>query len=253
MQPIRITAAAAMRLMRDGAQRYQSALNRSALDGITAALSGLPPHQAGLRLKDVAALNPILALDGAIGAIAGSVLGPQARPVRAILFDKTSHTNWKLGWHQDRTIAVQHRAEVPGFGPWSKKAGLPHVAPPFDLLAEMVTLRVHLDRVGADNAPLLIAPGSHHLGRVAEADIRSAVEKCGTFACLAEAGDVWLYATPILHASDAARSPTRRRVLQIDHSARGLPGGLGWAFEVPADPGSRGGQVPAAESRPGKS
>jgi hypothetical protein len=34
------------------------------------------------------------------------------------------------------------------------------LAPPFDLLAGMVTLRLHLDPVPATNARLLIAPGS---------------------------------------------------------------------------------------------
>ena len=66
------------------------------------------------------------------------------------------------------------------YGPWSVKAGQPHVAPPFALLADMVTLRVHLDPVGPGNSPLLIAPGSHRLGRVAEPDIDGAVEHCGT-------------------------------------------------------------------------
>ena len=65
--------------------------------------------------------------------------------MRAILFDKTPATNWSLGWHQDRTIAVAKRADVNGFGPWTVKSGLLHVAPPFDILVRMVTLRVHLD------------------------------------------------------------------------------------------------------------
>jgi len=40
--------------------------------------------------------------------------------------------------------------------------------------------------------------------------------------------DIWLYATPILHASDAASQPLHRRVLQIDYSVGQLPGGLEW-------------------------
>ncbi|WP_367280013.1 hypothetical protein [Sphingomonas sp. LHG3406-1] len=54
------------------------------------------------------------------------------------------------------------------------------------------------------------------------------VGQCGTLACLAEAGDLWLYATPILHASEVASTPTRRRVLQVDFAAEDLPGGLCW-------------------------
>jgi ectoine hydroxylase-related dioxygenase (phytanoyl-CoA dioxygenase family) len=144
------------------------------------------------------------------------------------LFDKASGTNWALGWHQDRTIAVKQRVPVDGFGIWSVKGGMLHVEPPFELLSDMVTLRVHVDPVPASNAPLLIAPGSHKLGRVADDNVREVVRRCGTVACLADPGDVWLYATPILHASEAALAPVRRRVLQVDFSAGQLPGGLEW-------------------------
>ena len=43
-----------------------------------------------------------------------------------------------------------------------------------------------------------------------------------------EIRDIWLYATPILHASGAALEPTHRRVLQVDFAAGELPGGLKW-------------------------
>jgi ectoine hydroxylase-related dioxygenase (phytanoyl-CoA dioxygenase family) len=92
----------------------------------------------------------------------------------------------------------------------------------------MVTLRVHLDDVPATNGPLLIAPGSHSLGRISVGEIDQIVRRCGTRACLAEAGDAWLYATPILHASDAPSNPASRRVLQVDYAAEALPHGLEW-------------------------
>jgi ectoine hydroxylase-related dioxygenase (phytanoyl-CoA dioxygenase family) len=92
----------------------------------------------------------------------------------------------------------------------------------------MVTLRAHLDDVPPTNAPLLIAPGSHRLGRIPVGDVDEIVRRCGTIACLAEAGDVWLYSTPILHASEAASGPTNRRVLQVDFAAEALPDGLEW-------------------------
>ncbi|WP_349293288.1 phytanoyl-CoA dioxygenase family protein [Sphingomonas lycopersici] len=117
---------------------------------------------------------------GSIGSIAASVLGPTSRPVRAILFDKTAETNWSLAWHQDRTICVQKRIAVEGFGPWTIKGGMQHVAPPFDLLARMVTLRVHMDDVPATNAPLMIAPGSHADGRILVDAIEEVVRRRGT-------------------------------------------------------------------------
>lgn len=212
---------------RDGAERYAGAAI-AYLAEMETLLSHLDPDKAGIRLHGVAGLQAFLAAGCPIGDIAAGAIGAGARPVRAILFDKTATTNWSLGWHQDRTIVVAERREVPGFAPWTVKAGLLHVAPPFDVLAGMVTLRIHLDPVTQDNAPLLVAPGSHRFGRVAEAEIDAVVTQCGVVACLADAGDVWLYATPILHASDAANQPKRRRVLQIDYAAVALPGGLEW-------------------------
>lgn len=172
-------------------------------------------------------LARLLATD-ALGAPARSVLGETARPVRAILFDKSADANWTLGWHQDRTIAVQARTAVPGYGPWSVKAGICHVEPPFALIERMVTIRVHLDPVPADNAPLLVAPGSHRLGRIAESALGAVVERCGAVPCLADSGDIWIYATPIVHASAATAPGGRRRVLQVDFSADSLPPPLEW-------------------------
>ena len=211
----------------DGAVRYDRAA-LSILPQLIAIADSQPAERAGIRLHGVKELRTLLANYGILGALAAGQLGERCRPVRAILFDKTTATNWALGWHQDRTIVVCERIETPGFGPWTVKAGLIHVAPPPNLLAGMLTMRVHLDDVPDTNAPLLIAPGSHRVGRIGESEVDAIVERCGTTACLAEAGDVWLYATPILHASAAAYAPTRRRVLQVDFAAIDLPGTLEW-------------------------
>ena len=213
-------------LERDGAE-YLPGAAMAALEELETALAQLPADRPGSRLHGVPGLDVLLAAEGVIGRIAAHRLGPQAQPVRAILFDKSEHTNWALGWHQDRTIAVTARRDIAGFGPWTVKHGMQHVTPPFALLAGMLTLRVHLDPVPADNAPLLIAPGSHR-ALVAESDMEQAVASHGIHACLADVGDVWVYATPILHASDAATRPARRRVLQIDYAATAQPGGLDW-------------------------
>jgi len=190
-------------LAKDGAQ-YVRAAAFALLPDLYEALRELPSDQAGVRIHGIEALRPILAAEGAIGAVAAEFLGQQCRPVRAILFDKTAAANWSLAWHQDRTICVKRRIDVENYGPWTTKGGMQHVAPPFELLARMVTLRVHLDDVPAENSPLLIAPGSHAAGRVPIEEYDDVVARCGIYACLAEAGDVWVYATPILHASEAA-------------------------------------------------
>jgi hypothetical protein len=203
-------------------------MDTTGLADVEAALAGQPIDHAGVRLFGVAPLHKFLEPSGAIGAIAAAILGRASRPVRAVLFDKTLAANWALGWRQDRVIAVDERIGIDGLGPWTRKHGAPHAAPPFEFLARMFTMRLHLDDVPRSNAPLLIAPGSHRLGRVAEADVAGVVRRCGVVACTARAGDVWLYATPILHASEPATAAGRRRVFQVDYSADALPGGLRW-------------------------
>lgn len=210
-----------------GAQHLPGALAPCLAD-LLAALAPLPAHEAGVRLRAIDRLGDMLGTGGCVGNIARAVLGREARPVRAILFNKSRNRNWALGWHQDRTICVRQRLVVPGFESWTVKAGMLHVEPPIALLGRMITLRAHLDDVPPTNAPLKIAPGSHRLGRIPEPDIAAVVASCGTVVCTAQAGDVWLYATPILHASDAAERPRRRRVLQVDYAAEPLPHGLEW-------------------------
>lgn len=211
--------------MNTGAVLHSNVANVLALE---AALDGLPNDAAGIRLHGIRGLEACVGEGSTPAEIASAAIGRDAKPVRAILFDKTARTNWSLDWHQDRVIAVRERIDTPGFGPWTMKSGLHHVAPPFELLARMITLRIHLDDVTENNAPLLIAPGSHRLGHIAEADVKATVERCGVFTCLARRGDIWAYATPILHASAASTSSTRRRVLHVDYSADELPKPLEW-------------------------
>lgn len=218
---------AALSLDVDGAQLFKGA-GLPTLPMLRAVFADFPRNHAGVRVHGLAALSSALAVTGHLGVLASRVLGSRSRAVRAVLFDKTAETNWSLAWHQDRTICVKCRIETPAFGPWTIKNGMHHVAPPFDLLTRMVTLRAHLDDVPADNAPLLIAPGSHKEGRVPIDEIERIIGKYTVEACLAAAGDVWLYATPILHASASADNPGHRRVLQVDFAAEELSGKLEW-------------------------
>jgi hypothetical protein len=215
-------------LDRDGAQLFPNLLSSDLLAGLETILSSRPP-KPGVRIRGDPELSDWVSRKSPLGQLASTCLGAEAQPVRAILFDKNSDTNWALGWHQDRTVAVSERIEVEGYGNWTSKAGTAHVEPPFAVLERMITVRVHLDDVDSDNGPLLIVPGSHRLGRLIEAEIGSVVETGSSVACLARAGNVWVYARPILHASEASRRATKRRVLQIDFSAEHLPGGLRWA------------------------
>lgn len=215
-------------LERDGAVLAAGLISKPHVEMLRALADNAIGGRPGARLRGDISLDAILSPNGAVGALAARLTSSAARPVRAVMFDKTPEANWIVAWHQDRVIPVRERREVEGFGPWSTKDGILHVAPPFDVLARMLTIRVHLDPVDVGNAPLRVALGSHRLGRV-PAD--TATREAGSLpqaVCLAQAGDAWAYSTPILHASDRADPPRRRRVLQVDYADFDLPDGLEW-------------------------
>jgi hypothetical protein len=212
---------------RDGAARFDRALPADALERLRDLAEPLLNDRPGVRVTGDAWLTTFLNT-GPPAQLAKGLTSDKARPVRAVMFDKSPAANWIVAWHQDRTIPVRERIEVAGFGPWSTKAGIVHVAPPFEGLDRMVTLRLHLDDVDETNAPLRIAVGSHQLGRVEAPDAAAEADKLPQILCLASAGDIWAYRTPILHTSDRSTGERRRRVLQVDYADFELPGGLEW-------------------------
>lgn len=218
-----------LRFAPDGAEHLRQWASRHEREAIAVALPPLADRPGG-RLHATPALAHACGPAGALGKAARRFVGPHCFPVRALLLDKRPGHNWAVGWHQDRTIAVRERIETAGYGRWSIKDGVPHVEPPARILQAMVTLRLHLDDVDVDvdNAPLLIAPGSHTAGRIDEKDVDATVAALGVSACLADAADIWAYATLILHTSQPARRLFSRRVLQVDFADRPLPGGLRW-------------------------
>jgi ectoine hydroxylase-related dioxygenase (phytanoyl-CoA dioxygenase family) len=149
-------------------------------------------------------------------------------PVRGIYFDKRPETNWLVAWHQDLTLAVKEHVEVPGFGPWSVKDGVPHVQPPVMLLEQMLAVRLHLDDTDASNGALRVLSGTHQLGRLSAGAIQNCRESYEEIFCEAKAGDVLLMRTLMLHASSRSTSERRRRVLHIEYAGFPLPEPLEW-------------------------
>jgi hypothetical protein len=147
-------------------------------------------------------------------------------PVRAIYFNKSSEANWLVAWHQDLTISVPERVEMPGFGPWSMKDGVPHVQPPIELLQAMLAVRLHLDDADESNGALRIIPGSHKAGRLNKDQIQKFRAEKAEFVCAARAGDALLMRPLLLHASGRSKSGGHRRILHIEYAGFSLPPGL---------------------------
>jgi ectoine hydroxylase-related dioxygenase (phytanoyl-CoA dioxygenase family) len=173
-----------------------------------------------------------LAASSVVRSLASVVLGDACFAVRALLFDKTPQANWKVVWHQDLSIATRERADVPGFGPWTEKAGVTHVQPHVTVLEHMLAVRVHLDECGPDNGPVRVIDGSHRHGRLSATQIemlrRSEVERD----CLVGQGGVLAFRPLLLHASAPAIAPAHRRVIHIEYAAIELPSPLQWYERV---------------------
>lgn len=198
---------------------------------VTAARAACPPVARG-GLRNLLRRMPearAIAESAPVREIAATVLGAQARVVRAILFDKSPGANWALGFHQDTTIAVAERVEAPGFGPWSIKDGVVHVQPPAEVLAQMVTIRLHLDDADASNGALAVIPGSHRFGLLGSGAIGRLVEEVAAVSCGVRAGDAVVMRPLLLHGSPRATREARRRVVHLEFASTELPGELRWA------------------------
>jgi hypothetical protein len=194
---------------------------------LAAAVDGLLTRKPGTRAFALPA--PVRE---AFAALASSLAAEPARLVRILVFDKTPVLNWGVPWHQDRTIAVKARQDVPGYGPWSVKAGVPHAEPPAALLEAMFTLRFHVDDCGPANGPLKIIPGSHRLGRLPVAAVTELSASQEAMICTAQAGDVLAMKALTVHASDPAAEAAHRRVLHLDFTTTSLPAPLEWAVDA---------------------
>ncbi len=229
-------------LARDGFATVQGVLSTVQIEQMWTACArgaGLTRRGRAYGGRNLLALPEVrnLAALRAIRDLVEPVLGKDALPVRALFFDKTPEANWPVLWHQDLTIAVTTRHDLAGWGPWSVKAGVVHVEPPADLLAGLLTVRLHLDDCHADNGPLRVIPGSHALGRLSRERVRTITAERTAVTCSAQAGAALLMRPLLLHASAPARRPEHRRVLHIEFAERNaLPQPLTWAFDQDFSP-----------------
>ena len=165
-----------------------------------------------------------------IRELLSGLLGPAARPVRAIAFDKTAGRNWMVPWHQDRTIAVDRRDERAGVRCWTVKNGVDHCEPPVGLLERMVTLRWHLDAVGPEDGCIRVLPGSHRAGRLNAAQIKELLSEVPAVDVPVPAGSVFVMSPLLVHSSRKRVTEGRRRVLHVELAAGDPPAPLRWAW-----------------------
>jgi hypothetical protein len=174
-----------------------------------------------------AAVWRVAPLEEALTAALGRDLGL----VRVLFFDKPPGQTWCLPWHKDLTIAVRdNRLPSAHFGKPTRKAGVPHVEAPVEVLERMLTARIHLDDVTGENGPLKVIPGSHRSGKSpSRGDIQPQT-------ILASRGDVLLIKPLVEHCSgkSSPNTPRHRRILHLEFAASAeLPDGYAWNDIIP--------------------
>lgn len=207
-------------------------LTRAQCEYLTTSIPGVSGGRGGVRgLITHPTIARMLASEQ-FGDYLWSVTGRDLVAVKATLFDKTSDSNWRVQWHQDRVIAVRERMDVHGFGPWSSKIGIPHVEPPTPVLQQMVAMRIHLDECGPENGPLRVISGSHLLGKLTDDAIRRCVARESPVELRVGKGAVVLMRPLLLHASVPALVPSHRRVLHIEFAPVEAISPLQWHTSV---------------------
>jgi len=225
-------------LQEDGFSILPSVFGGEQVEALIEIVSKIDDDKGVRSRGGVYAVRNLLQLSAQINELAHSVkvrsivdehLAKAAFPVRGTLFDKTAGANWLVPWHQDLTICVVDRIDVPGYGPWTKKAGWCHVQPPASILEDMLSVRIHLDDCDESNGALRVLPGTHTRGRLTPELIEEKRHSVAPISCRAQAGDVVLMRPLVLHASSAANKAVHRRMIHIDYASSQLPGGLRWS------------------------
>jgi len=204
---------------------------------ILAALTNSPPRRSRAGARHILSHPSIAALaaDARLLSLAQEVLGANAFPFRATLFDKSSTANWLVAWHQDTALPLRERRETPGWGPWSVKDGVHYARAPAGALEQVLALRLHLDDSTLANGPLRVLPGTHTLGVLSDEAVHRIASTATAVDCAVGAGGILAMRPLVIHASSKSQSAAPRRVLHIEYAVSALIAApLALAVESPA-------------------
>jgi hypothetical protein len=221
----------ALRFDTEGVELFKNLAGQPLMEKLQVAFSALEFRGGSRQFELKPFLSELFGHDAPFSCVMAKLGVPDARPVRVLAFDKTPQSNWSLGWHQDRVVALKEKRDVHGFVNWTVKSGIHHVQAPLELLQQMFSLRLHIDDCPSDNGALRVSPASYQNGLIEEAQIPAVLSKHGERVCEAKSGDILAMKALTLHASSPSLKPSHRRVLHCDFCQMSLPSGLDWALE----------------------
>jgi ectoine hydroxylase-related dioxygenase (phytanoyl-CoA dioxygenase family) len=205
----------------DGFAILPRLFSRELLDRLLQEINELAPRRSRAGVRHALRLAPIaeLARRSQMITLARQVLGPDAFPFRATLFDKSSGANWLVVWHQDTALPLRSRLEVTGWGPWSVKEGIHYAHAPTNTLNQVVALRVSFDDSTFENGPLRVLPRTHTLGVLSDDSVHDLATHATPLDCVVPKGGVVIMRPLLIHSSSKSHSETPRRVLHIEYAA----------------------------------
>jgi ectoine hydroxylase-related dioxygenase (phytanoyl-CoA dioxygenase family) len=187
-------------------------------------------HDESQRVAPDHPLIAALLAQPAVHDLVAEVVGPGARAVRAIAFDKTERANWLVPWHQDRTLAVQARDDRAAVTHWTVKGGVAPSEAPAEFHAGMLTQRWHLDLIGPADGGLRVLPGSHRKGRLTTEQIAVLAAETPAVELAVSAGTVLALRPLLVHGSRRRTTQGHRRILHVEIAAGDPPPPLAWAW-----------------------
>jgi ectoine hydroxylase-related dioxygenase (phytanoyl-CoA dioxygenase family) len=194
--------------------------SQESLDCFLQEIDDLAPRRSRAGVRHALRLPPVaqLARQPRMVEVARRVLGDDAFPFRATLFDKSPAANWLVVWHQDTALPLRSRIEAPGWGPWSVKEGIHYAHAPTATLSKVLVLRLHLDDSTTENGPLRVLPGTHTRGVLSGDGVHEVATRLAPVDCVAPKGGVVAIRPLIIHSSSKSHAETPRRVLHIEYA-----------------------------------
>lgn len=177
-------------------------------------------------LKEVPEIKELIFNEN-IQKVVKEIFGGKYFVVKSIYFDKPETSNWYVAYHQDLTISVDKKLDLPEFGPWTTKKNKFAVQPPLDILENIYTIRIHLDDTDENNGALKVVPKSHAKGIYRPETIDWTIET--EEICNVEKGGIMMMKPLTLHGSNRTTTGKKRRVIHIEFSDRELPEVLQWS------------------------
>lgn len=151
--------------------------------------------------------------------------------IRSLYFDKPPKANWSVIWHQDLTINLNKRLEIPDFINWRKTKDRVVVQPSLEILNKIYTIRIHLDDCTKDNGALHVVNKSHNQGVINIVDWMKS-KKGEVNICEVKRGGIMLMKPLLLHSSKRTNNNASRRVLHIELLNAKTDNNLPWREKI---------------------